>query len=328
MPSVSKIATAKGVRYRAEASLEHKRGGKREYKTFFTKAEALTWAVEREKEAMSGMVAGRNVRSLLENYANTVSPDKAGKKWEQLRLALIGRMALGDVDLQALRPHHIAAWRDQRLTQVKAASVRREMNLLGAALTIATKEWNWLSVNPMADVKRPASAPPRDRVYSAPEIERILHVCGSGNTVTARVGLAFRFALETAMRAGEIVNLTWDRVYLERRFVHVDKGKTATAKRDVPLSKGAVRVLELLDRNTDTVFNITSAQLDALFRKASHKAVVEDGTFHDSRHTAATALSDKLDVMELAKMMGLTDLKILLTVYYNKKASDMAHKLD
>lgn len=327
MPSVTKIPSAKGVRYRAEASIERKRGGKRERKTFSTKAEAITWAVVREREGMLGIVAGRNVRSLLDHYSNTVSVTKAGVKWEQLRLALIGRMALGDIELSELKPSHVAAWREERLKQVKPASVRREMNLVGSAFSIATKEWNWLSANPMAEVKRPASPPPRDRVYSGPEIERILHACGTGDTVTARVGLAFRFALETAMRAGEIVGLTWDRVHVERRFVHVHKGKTAAAKRDVPLSTEAVRVLALLDRDTDTVFNVTSAQLDALFRKASHKAVVEDGTFHDSRHTAATAMSDKLDVLELAKTMGITDLRILLKVYYNKKASDMAHKL-
>lgn len=328
MPSVTKRKTAKGVKYRGEATLEHKRGGKREYKTFWTKAEAMAWAVEREKEGITGIVTGRNVRSLLEKYSAEVSENKAGKKWEQLRLVLIGKTVLGDVDLSELKPNHIATWRDTRLNQVSEASVRREMNLLGHALSVATKEWGWLTVNPISEVKRPSSPPPRDRTYAQEEIDRILHVCGpTVGTVTGRVGLAFTFALETAMRAGEIVALTWDRVLVDQRYIKVDKGKTVSAKRDVPLSTSAIAVLAKLDTKTATVFDVTSEQLDSLFRKASKKALVEDATFHDSRHTAATALSQKLNVMELAKMMGVRDLRILQTVYYNPKATDLASKL-
>jgi integrase len=329
MPSVTKRSTARGVKYRAEAALEHKRGGKREYKTFSTKAEAMAWALQREAQGKDGVVPGRNVRSLLEKYSDEVSEGKAGKKWEQLRLALICRMAIADVELHLLKPADVAKWRDDRLKQVGASSVRREMNLIGHALSIAAKEWGWLKTNPISDVKRPESSPPRDRVYSAKEIERINHVCGdSVQTVTGRVGLAFRFALETAMRAGEIVDLTWDRVHLDARYIKVDKGKTVSAKRDVPLSNAAAAILGLLDQKTATVFDITSAQLDALFRKASDKALVVDATFHDCRHTAATALSKKLDVLALAKMMGIKDLRLLISVYYNPKATDLAKLLD
>ena len=329
MPSATKRKTAKGVKYRGEATLEHKRGGKREYQTFSTKAEALAWAIEREKEGITGIVTGRNVLSLLEKYSEEVSANKAGKKWEQLRLTLIGKTAIGKVELSELDATHVAQWRDTRLTEVGEASVRREMNLLGHAFSIAAKEWKWIKINPMSEVKRPVSPPPRDRTYTQEENARILHVCGpTVGTVTGRVGLAFKFALETAMRAGEIVALTWDRVFVDQRFIKVDKGKTVSAKRDVPLSTAAAAVLAKLDQTTATVFDITSEQLDALFRKASKKALVKDATFHDARHTAATALSQKLNVMELAKMMGVRDLRILQTVYYNPKATDLAMKLD
>lgn len=55
---------------------------------------------------------------------------------------------------------------------------------------------------------------------------------------------------------------------------------------------------------------------------------LEDSTFHDTRHTACTWLCQKLNVMELAKMMGIRDLKTLQTVYYNPKATELAPRLD
>lgn len=47
------------------------------------------------------------------------------------------------------------------------------------------------------------------------------------------------------MRAGEIVGLTWDRIYLKDRYLVLNETKNGT-KRNVPLSKRAVELLTLL----------------------------------------------------------------------------------
>ena len=325
MPSILKRTSSKGVRWRAEAILEHSRGGKREYKTFSTKAEALQWAIEREREGISGIVSGRTLADVFERYAREVSSRKAGKRWEEIRLTRIGK-DIGERRLDSISPETFSSWRDKRLETVAPASVRREMNLLGHVFSIAVKEWGWLAKSPMVDVKRPASSPPREKVYSPDEVARILHVAGTDvGTVTGRVGLAFRFAIETGMRAGEVVGLTWDRVF--PTHIRVEKGKTDAARRDVPLSSAAREILECLKcQDSASVFCLTSAQLDALFRKIARKALV-DGTFHDARHSAATRLVQRLNVMELAKMLGIRDLKTLQAVYFNPSAAELAAKL-
>ena len=66
--------------------------------------------------------------------------------------------------------------------------------------------------------------------------------------------------------------------------------------------------------------------LDALFRKARDRAMIEGLTFHDSRHEAITRLAGRLDVLELARMVGHRDLRMLM-VYYNKTAAELADKL-
>jgi integrase len=94
----------------------------------------------------------------------------------------------------------------------------------------------------------------------------------------------------------------------------------------VPLSTRAIELLGELPKQ-DPVFGLTSRQLDVLWRKLRDRAAVADLTFHDSRHWAVTRLAKKLDVMDLARMVGHRNLSQLLA-YYNEKAEDLALRLD
>jgi len=121
--------------------------------------------------------------------------------------------------------------------------------------------------------------------------------------------------------------LEWRDVEMARRYLRT-RGKTPAATREVPLSSEALEVLEQLDsvRDGQSVFGISAASLDALFRKAREKAGVEDLTFHDSRHEAITRLAKVFDVLELARIVGHRDLRMLL-IYYNPSAEDLSGKL-
>ncbi|OZA00547.1 MAG: hypothetical protein B7X99_03705 [Rhizobiales bacterium 17-65-6] len=145
-------------------------------------------------------------------------------------------------------------------------------------------------------------------------------------TKTARVGFAYVFAIETAMRAGEIVNLKWKDITGNTAALHMTKNGHG---RVVPLTKEAVRLVSLLPRGgaEDSVFQIESAQLDFMFRRATAKALIEDLHFHDSRREALTRLAKKLSPMELAKVSGHRDLRILLNVYYAPDMEAMAARI-
>lgn len=306
--------------------------GVRKHATFDSKTEAARWAAETE----ALIVAGKNTDipdidfgQLLDRYSKDVSSKKRGARWEQIRIELIKRDELSGIKLSALDERSFADWRDRRLESVSAASVRREWNILSSACSIAAKEWKWLERHPMKAVKRPAPPEARDRRISDKEIELLLYTLGydgkTPSTVTARVGAAFLFALETAMRAGEIAGLIWDRVNLEKRFLTIQTGKTTSAKRHVPLSTEAIKILRQMSTE-GSVFNLTTQQIDALFRKAKAKALIEDLHFHDSRAEAITRLAARLDILTLARMVGHKDLKMLM-VYYRESAEDIAKKL-
>lgn len=77
----------------------------------------------------------------------------------------------------------------------------------------------------------------------------------------------------------------------------------------------------------ETVFGVSTASLDALFRKAKRLALIEDLHFHDTRREALTRLSKVFDVMELARISGHRDLRVLQNVYYAPSVQDLADKL-
>jgi len=315
--------------WRAEVS----KHGKRASATFSTKAEAQSWATSIEAEIIAGKrgdVPNKTFGQLLEKYRDEVSPTKKGERWERLRINLIMRDKIAKVKLSELKQPDFASWRDRRLESVTSSSVRREWVLLSSACTTAINEWHWLKEHPMRGVKVPAHGKARDRIATQNEIELLSVALGYSRnepprSVGARVGAAMLFAIESAMRAGEIAALDWQNVHIQKRYMHVDSGKTDAASRDVPLSEEAIRLLRQMGTES-VVFNLSTAQIDANFRKAKKMAEVEGLTFHDLRHTAITRLAKKLDVLALARMVGHRDLKMLM-IYYNESAENLASRL-
>jgi len=336
MASIAKL----GKGWRAQVAIKDVR----ESKVFATKAEAVNWAARRETEirdgAATGVQKGKTLDDAFRRYEKEVSAHKRGHRQEVLRMAAIGRTVIGGVALQDMKlvditPDVLGKWRDHRLMvdKVLGSSVNRDLNLLSHVFASASKEWKWIGRSPTTDVRRPADPAPRDRLYSDDEIDRICFALGFdqvqielATTGYQRTAVAFLFAIETAMRAGEICGLTTADIVGRTATLRQTKNGT---KRSVPLSRRAIELLDLLPEVPveEPIFAITAASLDALFRKAKLRAMIDDGTFHDTRHLAITRLAKKLNVLDLARMVGHRDLR-QLQIYYNETADSIAQKLD
>ena len=303
--------------------------GKRVSGTFDTKAAALKWEAHQRVLLGAGTVTTitENCAAAFRRYEIEVSKKKRGYKWEAGRLAAMASSPLGRVLMSELNSSHIAAWRDQRLREVQGGTVTREMNLLSHVFSVARREWRWIASSPTTDVARPRSNPPRDRRISMQEIERICLALNwrhdavgvTPESKQQRIALAFLFAIETAMRAGEICALRKDDVTGTVARLHQTKNGFP---RDVPLSPRALEIWAMVPDG----FDITTSSLDAMFRVARRRADVEGLTFHDTRHEAITRLAGKLNVLELARMVGHRDIKQLQT-YYNASAAEIANRL-
>jgi len=325
MASITKIATG----YRARV----RKAGITKSDCFRTKAQAVAWAASVEAEIEAGKLGkspDKTFGQLIERYIDEVVPAKQGSRPEEIRLRRLMRDdPLAKIRLPDLTPEHFAQWRDRRLSKVSTGSVLREWNSIAAACTVAVKEWRWLTTHPMHSVKRPKQPQARTRRITDDEIERICLATGYHDgrldTAMSRVGAAFLFAIETAMRAGEICGLRAEDV--NGRVAHLPKTKNGYA-RNVPLSSRAIEILAQLPDGESTLFNVAGASLDALFRKAKARAIIEDLHFHDTRREALSRLAKKVDVLTLAKISGHRDLRILSNVYYQTDMGEVAGLLD
>lgn len=313
--------------------------GVRESATFDTKREAAEWAARREAEIVAGVKGLKTTKTLhdaIDQYIKDVCPSHAGERWEKVRLNKIKR-EIPDVPLMTLSTDStLADWRNKRMTEVQGASVRREMGLLRLVFEAAINEWKWIDENPLEGVKRPANGKPRTRFVSDAEVDAVVLALGyTGEAISTTrqiVAVAFLLSLETAMRSGEIVGLRWQDVDLERRVAHLVDTKNGD-ERHVPLSQRAVDLLRAMPKveGDERIFRISDAVRDEVFREGREAAGLPNGkdggfTFHDARATALTKLSKKLDILELARMVGHRDPRSLM-IYYRESAEEIAKKL-
>lgn len=314
--------------------------GVRESQTFPTKAQATAWATQREAEILAnvpGNAAGvsSSLSDALKRYKQEVSPTKAGRRWEEVRLdKLNGDLEFSGARIGDVTADQIAGWRDARLKVVAAPTVRREMTLLSSVFEVAKREWRWCRVNPVRDVKSPGNSRPRDRRIQPDEESRLLERFGyvegrAPETLLQELAYAFLIAIETAMRQGEILGLTKANTHLAKRYVQLDTTKNGYS-RNVPLSLRAVELLKLLSASAadrQELFRLKSGSADAMFRKVRNELGILNLHFHDTRHEATTRLARKLDVLDLARMTGHRDPRSLM-VYYNATATEVAGRLD
>lgn len=325
--------TQRNGKYRAQVRLR----GISKSATFERYADAKAWAARTETLILDGIQgnADRNTyfADILQRYLDSVTPTRRGEKFESLRIRAFLRDPLAEIRLDELRPQHFADWRDRRLQQVSAGSVLREIGILSAVCTQAVKEWGLLRENPLSKISKPKEPKARTRRPSESEIKAICAALlyspdSKPELAYQRTAAAFLFAVETAMRAGEICGLKWQDIDFTRRLAHLEETKNGHS-RDVPLSRRALSILEQL-RGTDDVrvFALDVGTLDVLFRRARDNCGITDLHFHDSRREALTRMAKKVPVETLAKISGHRDLRILLNVYYNPDMAEVADLLD
>lgn len=322
----------RGDTYRAEVY----RKGVRDSATFETRVEAVDWIVQREADLLTGAApAGRQtVRQAIEHYLAM----RPRARSDISRLNAIAKLAWTADPVAGLTTETIAGWRDARAAKVRPATVRREMTALRAVLEVARKELRWISANPIKDVTRPPKPQARHRTISDAERDAMVKQLDFDGARVETIGhetaVALLLALETAMRAGELLALAPADVDYDRRVATLQTSKTGIG-RGVPLSTRAVALFKIMEgrkmirireSRAGRIFHVDSASLDVTFRRARVAAGLRGFVFHDSRATALTRLARVLQPLDLARMSGHSNLSELLT-YYREPVESIAVRL-
>jgi integrase len=180
-----------------------------------------------------------------------------------------------------------ASYVDQQIGAAKAVINKAYKNKM---VGLETKE-NFHSIGKLLKKNRNA----RDRVLSVSEYQAIMnHLPGHLKPVIAT-------GYHTGMRRGEILPLTWDKVDLKGRMIHLEAEDTKDNEpRSIPISEELFQILDQIPRpiHDNHVFLFKGKpfkDIRAGLIKACEKAGVSYGrnvkggfTFHDLRHTFNT----------------------------------------
>jgi integrase len=342
-----------------------KNGYPLQVKTFRTKADAQKWAQVTESEMVRGIWRDRSrseattLLSLLQKYRDEILPTKKSQQSVRSVINILSQDAISQHSLASLTPELIANYRDKRLNDISqktgrsrsTQTVRHELSLLSRVINHAMKEWGIALPhgNPCLQIRMPSQAKSRERRLTEGEEEKLLTACRQSRNIWLCPVVIF--AIETAMRAGEILE-TWEKdpsgkVDGNSKFIQVRKSdglqwanidiKKQTAHllitkngegRTVPLSTRAVRILEKLPRSLDgRVFGCTYESIHQAFARACALANIENLHFHDLRHEATSRFFEKkLNPMQVAAITGHKTLQMLKR-YTHLRAEDLAKML-
>jgi len=286
--------------------------------TFDTKAEAQLWAIQQEKklsEQSPAQVVQRmkdgtfTIQQAFDRYTEEVLPGKrpttqVRDKGHIRRICLTaGEMTLANLK-SPLLAGMIRQW--QGADGLSANTIRIRLNLLSHLYTIARKEWGMVELqNPVDLIRRPKLPPGRDRRLVGDEDSRLLAACSNTNPELADI---VTFAIETAMRQGEILGLEWRHVNWLDHTCYLPDTKNGTA-RLVPLSERAEAALQRQQQRgtgkDGRVWKYTNDGMRASYTKAMKKAGIVGLTFHDLRHEATSRLCEKgIPVMTVQAITG------------------------
>ena len=302
-------------------------------KTFKTKADAEKWARSLESEIDKGQFVSINeaqrntLGNLIERYLAEVTPSMKGAAEDTIRLKAIMRKQIARWSMANLSSARIATYRDERLKEVSAGTVIRELAYLSAIINHARREWGINVPNPVQMVRKPQSPQARSRVLTDDEVSKLMSALEPTGRRSNWTKPAVELALATAMRRGELLSLRWEHIDLQGRTAFLPDTKNGDS-RTVPLSSTAVQVLAELPRHiSGVVIPVKYFTLEAAFKRGVRRSGLDEVRFHDLRRTAITRMAEKLpNVVELAAVSGHKSLMVLKR-YYSPSPLDLAKKL-
>jgi len=294
---------------------------------------ARTWTDRREAERTT-------LADALDRYKREVTVHKKTAYGEGCLIERLKKTRLAEYSLATIQGADIAQYRDERTAEGAAANtVRIELALLSHLYTVAASDWGMPLVNPVRQARKPKLPRGRDRRLSTEkkvvvidgkkqrlsEEQRLLMACQESKSLYLEA--IVRLALETGMRRGEILGLSWGHVNMSKGTVHLPDTKNGDS-RTVPLSPAAQDVLRGLTRSIDgRVFPVGDSGFVHTFQRATERAGLKDLHFHDLRHEATSRFFEKgLDLMEVASITGHKSLSMLKR-YTHLRAEDLAKKL-
>lgn len=325
----------RGDVYRIQLQID----GKRVSCTRDTIRECEQWAAKKileskiaTREEEQGIKPKFSFRELIDHYYEHVGQykeSKSSRSWIKGQLGIFDEKFgfLSGTSVHDITPKQLTNWRNRRSGEVGANTVLKEISFYSAVFTYAQKELFLIDENPWMLITKPKKPKARSRRIHKSEIELMLKALDYevGNTPVLPqhyVAWGFLFALETAVRRGELIMLQKKDVH--EHHIHLPKTKNGEP-RNVPLTEEARALLDLIKHDGKKVIPQSENAFRLMWERRKEAVGLSGLHFHDTRHEAITRMVRvrKLPVEVLAKITGHKKIDVLVNTYYNPNADDL-----
>ncbi|MFV0523196.1 MAG: tyrosine-type recombinase/integrase [Acidimicrobiales bacterium] len=282
---------------------------------------------------------GRKVAQLLDEWLEVKAPSWAPLtvRDQTSRAAQVKKDPIASMSVASLGVSDIDRWVARlRRSGAGEASIRNQHTVLRAALQQAVR-WEWIPTNPASAA--PVEQPKRQQkgTLTNDEVRRLIEVAAE---VHEMAPLAFRLAVETGARRGELAALRWDKfvddkVVVDGQIIVSTQGGVR-APRLEPTKTGSRRVVTLsaslvaqvgekaakYGEVTEWLFTPDAEppnpdRIGWWWRRSRELAGVDERwRLHDLRHWSATqSIASGQDVRTVAHRLGHADPSMTLRVY-------------
>ena len=244
------------------------KSGKRIEKYFNTLPEARNWLADSQYEdkhstfgATSDMTVDEWFQHWLQFIICDLSPNTRRNYKERYEKNI--QPVMGAMRISQIKPMHCKAVLNQMMAAYAGATIRQTYITMGTMFRSAVMN-DIIEKHPMDGVRytKPVRAPGDHRCLTIEEQKKFLEAAKSSHNYRQ-----YALILETGLRTGELIGLTWDVINWENRTLTVNKTmefrhkqqcwragppKTATSYRTIPLTDKAYHLLLELYKLRDT----------------------------------------------------------------------------
>lgn len=240
--------------------------------------------------------------SILSRYLLEITPNKKSASGESRRIKRLLKDEIARQTLRKLTPVKLAAFRDRRVKDgVRTAAY--DLQVIRHALNVARAEWGvTIPNNPVEAICLPRPPKPRERRLKPCEYELLLF--DAENSRSQFLKPLIIIAVETGMRLGELLSLTWSDVDIDSGIAVLKDTKNGES-RAVPLSLAALDALKILPVNQTSLFATNYYAVKSAWQRLCKRCGINDLRFHDLLHEAISRFFEKgLTLPEVTMLSG------------------------
>jgi integrase len=268
------------------------------------KAKSILLAVDMGQDPAAERFAlrsGATIAELVDDYladmdAHKLNGKKAStKRSDKSRIENHIRPKLGKLRVAAITQTQIETF----MNECPPGSAKRIIQVLSAVFTFAVKK-KLRGDNPCKGIVKPKDVH-RTRRLSEEEYAQLWKAIGSGpNSTAASVFLAIAI---TGWRSGEMKNLRWSELDVQRQIANLEDTKSGKSIR--PLSLEAIKIIEAQPKSGPYVFEYRGRPLINLNQHFARLGMSKDVTPHVLRHSFASLSADMgLADSTIARLLG------------------------